>query len=104
MLSRLTTDTTLVQAVVGSSLSMGLRNAVMGVGALAVLVWTNPYVMVQVLGGLVLILLPTLWFGRRGYPAFSAGLAQPDRRWSGEQCDGRQFERCRQGRAGAGAA
>src|SRR6478736_8183694 len=35
VLSRLTADTTLVQTVVGSSLSMGLRNAVMGVGALA---------------------------------------------------------------------
>ena len=33
VLSRLTTDTTLVQTVVGSSLSMGLRNTVMGVGA-----------------------------------------------------------------------
>ncbi len=49
VLSRLTADTTLVQTVVGSSLSMGLRNAVMGSGALAMLVWTNPYVMVQVL-------------------------------------------------------
>src|SRR6185369_9734246 len=53
VLSRLTTDTTLVQTVVGSSLSLGLRNAVMGVGALAMLVWTNPYVMTQVLGILV---------------------------------------------------
>jgi ATP-binding cassette subfamily B protein len=44
---------------------MGLRNAVMGVGALAVLVWTNPYVMVQVLGILVLVVLPSMWFGRR---------------------------------------
>ena len=65
VLSRLTADTTLVQTVVGSSLSMGLRNLVMGVGALAVLVWTNPYVMTQVLGVLVLIVLPSLWFGRR---------------------------------------
>jgi ATP-binding cassette subfamily B protein len=65
VLSRLTTDTTLVQSVVGSSLSMGLRNAVMGTGALAILVWTNPYVMLQVLGILVLIVLPALWFGRR---------------------------------------
>ena len=65
VLSRLTVDTTLVQTVVGSSLSMGLRNAVMGVGALAMLVWTNPYVMFQVLGLLVLIVLPSLWFGRR---------------------------------------
>ncbi|WP_042674200.1 ABC transporter transmembrane domain-containing protein [Variovorax sp. CF313] len=65
VLSRLTADTTLVQTVVGSSLSMGLRNAVMGIGALAVLVWTNPYVMVQVLGILVLVVLPSMWFGRR---------------------------------------
>lgn len=65
VLSRLTADTTLVQTVVGSSLSMGLRNAVMGVGALAMLVWTNPYVMVQVLGILVLVVLPSMWFGRR---------------------------------------
>lgn len=65
VLSRLTADTTLVQTVVGSSLSMGLRNAVMGVGALAVLIWTNPYVMVQVLGILVLVVLPSMWFGRR---------------------------------------
>ena len=65
VLSRLTGDTTLVQTVVGSSLSMGLRNLVMGVGALAMLVWTNPYVMVQVLGILVLVVLPTVWFGRR---------------------------------------
>ncbi|HSI60281.1 MAG TPA: ABC transporter transmembrane domain-containing protein [Ideonella sp.] len=65
VLSRLTTDTTLVQTVVGSSLSMGLRNTVMGMGALAMLVITNPYVMTQVLGILVLIVLPALYFGRR---------------------------------------
>ncbi|RZL93023.1 MAG: ATP-binding cassette domain-containing protein [Variovorax sp.] len=65
VLSRLTADTTLVQTVVGSSLSMGLRNAVMGIGALAMLVWTNPYVMGQVLLILVLVVLPSMWFGRR---------------------------------------
>jgi len=65
VLSRLTTDTTLVQTVVGSSLSMGLRNTVMGIGALAMLVITNPYVMTQVLGMLVLVVLPSLYFGRR---------------------------------------
>ncbi len=65
VLSRLTSDTTLVQTVVGSSLSMGLRNAVMGAGALAMLIWTNPYVMFQVLLILVLVVLPSMWFGRR---------------------------------------
>jgi len=65
VISRLTTDTTLVQTVVGSSLSMGLRNLVMGLGALLMLVVTNPAVMSQVLGMLVLVVLPSLYFGRR---------------------------------------
>ncbi|NMM82121.1 ABC transporter [Acidovorax sp. SRB_14] len=65
VLSRLTTDTTLVQTVVGSSLSMGLRNAVMGVGALAMLVWTNPRIMAIVLMMLLLVVLPGMWIGRR---------------------------------------
>ena len=65
VLSRLTTDTTLVQTVVGSSLSMGLRNGVMGLGALLMLIWTNPWVMVQVIGVLALIVIPTVRFGRR---------------------------------------
>jgi ATP-binding cassette subfamily B protein len=65
VLSRITTDTTVVQTVVGSSLSMGLRNTVMGIGALVMLIVTNPYVMGQVLGILVLIVAPALYFGRR---------------------------------------
>jgi ATP-binding cassette subfamily B protein len=65
VLSRLSADTTLVQTVVGSSLSMGLRNLVMGLGALGILVWTNPVVMLGVAGVLVLIVVPSIWFGRR---------------------------------------
>ncbi len=65
VLSRLTTDTTLVQTVVGSSLSMGLRNTVIGSGAMLMLIVTNPVVMTQVLGALVLVVLPSLYFGRR---------------------------------------
>lgn len=65
VLSRLTTDTTLVQTVVGSSFSLGLRNTVMGLGALAMLVVTNPRVMGAVLGILLLVVLPTLVIGRR---------------------------------------
>ena len=65
VLSRLTTDTTLVQTVVGSSLSMGLRNAVMGMGALVMLVITNPRVMLPVMGMLALIVLPSVYVGRR---------------------------------------
>ena len=65
VLSRLTADTTLVQTVVGSSLSMGLRNAVMGLGALGVLLWTHPTLMLAVLAAVVLVVVPSAWFGRR---------------------------------------
>jgi ATP-binding cassette, subfamily B, bacterial len=65
VLSRLTTDTTLVQTVVGSSFSLGLRNFVMGAGALTMLVITHPYVMTQVLLVVLLVVLPAMWFGRR---------------------------------------
>ncbi|MEH3087862.1 MAG: ABC transporter transmembrane domain-containing protein [Xylophilus ampelinus] len=65
VLSRLTADTTLVQTVVGSSLSMGLRNAVTGLGALVMLVATHPRTMPQVLAATLLVVLPAGWFGRR---------------------------------------
>ena len=65
VLSRLTSDATLVQTVVGSSLSMGLRNLVMGVGAMAMLVWTNPWLMFQVIGVLAVVVFPSVYLGRR---------------------------------------
>lgn len=65
VLSRLTADTTLIQTVVGTSVSMGLRNVIMAIGALAMLIFTNPLVMAQVLGGLVLLVLPAIAYGRR---------------------------------------
>jgi ATP-binding cassette subfamily B protein len=65
VLSRLTSDTTLVQTVVGSSLSMGLRNLVMGIGAVGMLVWTNPWLMLQVIGVLIVVVFPSVYLGRR---------------------------------------
>jgi len=65
VLSRLTNDTTLVQTVVGSSFSMGLRNLVMGAGALVMLVYTNPVLMLQVVAVLVAVVLPSVYLGRR---------------------------------------
>ena len=85
VLSRLTTDTTLVQTVVGSSLSMGLRNSVMGIGALGMLVITNPYVMTQVLGILVLVVLPSAYFGRR---VRKLSRASQDRVADSQSCSG----------------
>jgi ATP-binding cassette subfamily B protein len=65
VLSRLSSDATLIQTVVGSSLSMGLRNLVMGLGAMAMLVWTNPWLMFQVMAVLALVVFPSVYLGRR---------------------------------------
>jgi ATP-binding cassette subfamily B protein len=65
VISRLVADTTLVQTVVGSSLSMGLRNAVMGIGALGMLVWAHPTVMLQLVVTVALVVWPATIYGRR---------------------------------------
>ena len=65
VLSRLSADTTLVQTVVGSSFSMGLRNVVLFIGSLGMLVWTVPKVAVTVIALLAFIVLPAIWIGRR---------------------------------------
>jgi ATP-binding cassette subfamily B protein len=65
VLSRLSADTTLVQTVVGSSFSMGLRNAVLFVGSLAMLVITVPRLAVTVIALLAFVVVPTIWIGRR---------------------------------------
>ncbi len=65
VLSRLGQDATLIHTVVGSSLSMGLRNLVMGIGALIMLVWTNPWMMLKVAAVLLAVVLPSVVLGRR---------------------------------------
>ena len=65
ILSRLTTDTTVIQSAVGSSISMGLRSAVMGIGAIALLIANSPRLMLTVVGIIALVVLPALWIGRR---------------------------------------
>ena len=63
--SRLTADTTLLQSVVGSSLSMFLRNALMVIGGIVLLFITNPKLTSIVVVALPLIIAPILMFGRR---------------------------------------
>ena len=65
VLSRLSSDVTLVQTVLGSSFSMGLRNLLMGAGAFALLVWSHPWLMLQVTLCLALVVLPMTALGRR---------------------------------------
>ena len=65
VLSRLVADTTLVQSVVGSSLSMGLRNAVLFIGGMTMLILASPLISLSVLGVIGGVLLPAFYIGRR---------------------------------------
>jgi ATP-binding cassette, subfamily B, bacterial len=65
VISRLTNDTTMLESVIGSSLSMALRNIVLGAGALVLLMLTSLKLTLLVLGGLPVVVLPIILFGRR---------------------------------------
>ncbi|MGF6274561.1 ATP-binding cassette subfamily B protein [Massilia sp. UYP11] len=65
VLSRLTTDTTLIQTVVGTSISLALRNTLLFFGGLVMLFVTSPRLSSIILGLLVLVVLPIVLFGRR---------------------------------------
>ncbi|WP_313351842.1 ABC transporter transmembrane domain-containing protein [Paracoccus sp. (in: a-proteobacteria)] len=55
IISRITTDTTLIQSVIGSSVSIALRNFLILIGGMVMLVWTSAK-----LSGLVLLLVPLI--------------------------------------------
>ncbi|MBB3120077.1 ABC transporter transmembrane domain-containing protein [Pseudoduganella violacea] len=65
VLSRITTDTTLIQSVVGSSISIALRNVLLFLGGLVMLFVTSPKLSSIIIGLLVLTVLPIMMFGRR---------------------------------------
>jgi len=65
IMSRLTTDTTLLQTVIGSSASMALRSLLTFIGGLILLLVTNLKLSAFVLAGVPFVLLPILLFGRR---------------------------------------
>ncbi len=65
VLSRLTTDTTLIQALVGTSISMALRNALLFVGGLAMLFVTSARLTAIIIVLLAAVVLPIVLFGRR---------------------------------------
>ncbi|MDG3085197.1 ABC transporter transmembrane domain-containing protein [Vibrio hannami] len=65
VMSRLTTDTTLLQSIIGSSFSMAMRSALMFVGALIMLFATNIKLTLIVLISVPFILVPILVYGRR---------------------------------------
>ncbi len=63
--SRLTADTTLLQSVIGSSLSMFLRNLLMVIGGVVLLFVTNAKLTSIVVIALPFVVAPILIFGRR---------------------------------------
>ena len=63
--SRLTADTSVLQSLFGSSLSVALRNLLMLIGAATLMLVTQPWLSALVLLGIPATVLPILWFGRR---------------------------------------
>ncbi len=65
VLSRLTTDTTLIQSISGAGLSILLRNTIGFVGSLALLLFTSLKLALIILALIPTVLVPMLLFGRR---------------------------------------
>jgi len=65
VLSRLTGDTTLIQTVVGSSVSMGLRSLFQFTGGMLMLAVTNFYLFSLNIGLMLLLILPIIVIGRK---------------------------------------
>jgi ATP-binding cassette subfamily B protein len=65
IMSRLTTDTTLLQTIIGSSFSLALRSSLTLTGALVMMFVTNLKLSLIIAVGVPLVLLPILVFGRR---------------------------------------
>jgi ATP-binding cassette subfamily B protein len=65
VISRLTSDTTVLENAIGSSISMALRNGLNMIGALIMLLVTSPKLTGLVLLGVPLVLGPIILFGRR---------------------------------------
>lgn len=65
VLSRLTTDTTLIQTVIGSSISVAMRNFLLFVGGLIALIATSPSLAGMVLLVVPLVVVPIIVFGRQ---------------------------------------
>jgi len=65
LIARLTSDTALLQVVVGSTLAMGLRSAILAVGGIAMLAFTSPRLTALVLLGVPAVILPGWLIGRQ---------------------------------------
>jgi ATP-binding cassette subfamily B protein len=65
IMARITTDTTLLQSIIGSSFSMAIRSVLMSIGALIMLFATDVKLSLIVMVSVPLILVPILFYGRK---------------------------------------
>ncbi|MBK7686962.1 MAG: ATP-binding cassette domain-containing protein [Rhodocyclaceae bacterium] len=65
VISRLTSDTTQLESVIGSSMSIALRNLLMLIGGLVMLFTTSLKLSFMVIAGVPLVVAPIMLFGRR---------------------------------------
>ena len=63
--SRMTSDTAIIEQVVGTTLSVALRNIIMAVLSTAYLFWLAPQLAIYLAVGIPLVILPIALFGRR---------------------------------------
>ncbi|TXC68199.1 ATP-binding cassette domain-containing protein [Sphingorhabdus soli] len=63
--SRMTSDTTIIEQVVGTTLSVALRNIVMGIGGVAYLFTLAPKLTGMMLLGIPLVIVPIVFLGRK---------------------------------------
>ncbi len=63
--SRMTSDTALIEQVVGTTVSVALRNLIMAIGGVAILFSLAPKLTAGLMAGIVGVLFPLLAFGRR---------------------------------------
>jgi ATP-binding cassette subfamily B protein len=63
--SRMTSDTAIIEQVVGTTVSVALRNAIMALGGMIYLFVLAPKLTGAVIIGIPLVVLPIVWFGRR---------------------------------------
>ncbi len=63
--SRMTSDTAIIETVVGTTVSVALRNVLTGIGGIALLIYLVPTLTLGLLIAIPVIVLPIIFFGRR---------------------------------------
>ncbi|MHA7820799.1 MAG: ABC transporter transmembrane domain-containing protein [Erythrobacter sp.] len=63
--SRMTSDTAIIETVVGTTVSVALRNTLTGVGGIALLLYLAPSLTIGLLIGIPLVIVPIVFFGRK---------------------------------------